>query len=75
MSWQQFSALLEDEGFRVARVTRHLGGGIAVHEARRLWSPAAIGAATDDWTCTIQCARFDVHEFDAYDSMPHDSGM
>jgi ubiquinone/menaquinone biosynthesis C-methylase UbiE len=36
MSWQQFSALLEDEGFRVARVTRHLGGGIAVHEARRL---------------------------------------
>jgi demethylmenaquinone methyltransferase/2-methoxy-6-polyprenyl-1,4-benzoquinol methylase len=36
MSWQQFSALLEDEGFRVARITRHLGGGIAVHEARRL---------------------------------------
>jgi demethylmenaquinone methyltransferase/2-methoxy-6-polyprenyl-1,4-benzoquinol methylase len=36
MSWQQFSALLEREGFRVERVTRHLGGGIAVHEARRL---------------------------------------
>jgi demethylmenaquinone methyltransferase/2-methoxy-6-polyprenyl-1,4-benzoquinol methylase len=36
MSWQQFSALLEEEGFRVERVTRHLGGGIAVHEARRL---------------------------------------
>lgn len=33
MSWQAFSALLEREGFRVTRVTRHLGGGIAVHEA------------------------------------------
>lgn len=36
MSWQQFSALLELEGFHVERVTRHLGGGIALHEARRL---------------------------------------
>ena len=36
MSWQSFSALLEREGFRVERVTRHLGGGIALHEARRL---------------------------------------
>ncbi len=36
MSWQQFSALLEREGFRVERVTTHLGGGIAVHEARRI---------------------------------------
>ncbi len=35
MSWQQFSALLEREGFRVQRVTRHLGGGIALHEAVR----------------------------------------
>lgn len=35
MSWQEFSALLEREGFRVVRVTRHLGGGIAVHEARK----------------------------------------
>jgi len=36
MSWQSFSALLEREGFRVERVTRHLGGGIALHEARRI---------------------------------------
>ncbi len=36
MSWQDFSALLEREGFRVERVTRHLGGGIALHQARRL---------------------------------------
>ncbi len=36
MSWQDFSALLEREGFRVGRVTRHLGGGIALHEAVRL---------------------------------------
>jgi demethylmenaquinone methyltransferase/2-methoxy-6-polyprenyl-1,4-benzoquinol methylase len=36
MSWQAFSALLEREGFQVVRVTRHLGGGIALHEARRL---------------------------------------
>lgn len=35
MSWQAFSALLEREGFQVQRVTRHLGGGIALHEARR----------------------------------------
>lgn len=35
MSWQSFSALLEREGFRVERVTRHLGGGIALHVARR----------------------------------------
>lgn len=36
MSWQRFSALLAEEGFRVAKVTRHLGGGIALHEAFRL---------------------------------------
>ncbi len=35
MSWQAFSALLEQEGFHVQRVTRHLGGGIALHVARR----------------------------------------
>ncbi|MES2524073.1 MAG: class I SAM-dependent methyltransferase [Gemmatimonadota bacterium] len=35
MSWQQFSVLLEQEGFTVTRVTRYLGGGIALHEARR----------------------------------------
>jgi demethylmenaquinone methyltransferase/2-methoxy-6-polyprenyl-1,4-benzoquinol methylase len=35
MSWQDFSALLEREGFAVQRVTRHLGGGIALHEATR----------------------------------------
>ena len=35
MSWQAYSQLLEREGFQVQRVTRHLGGGIAVHEARR----------------------------------------
>lgn len=35
MSWQAFSALLEREGFHVQRVTRHLGGGIALHVARR----------------------------------------
>ncbi len=36
MSWQSFSQLLAGEGFAVQRVTRHLGGGIAVHEARRV---------------------------------------
>lgn len=35
MSWQDFSLLLEREGFAVVRVTRHLGGGIAIHEARK----------------------------------------
>jgi demethylmenaquinone methyltransferase/2-methoxy-6-polyprenyl-1,4-benzoquinol methylase len=35
MSWQAFSALLEREGFRVERVIRHLGGGIALHVATR----------------------------------------
>ncbi|MBL0171370.1 MAG: ubiquinone/menaquinone biosynthesis methyltransferase [Gemmatimonadaceae bacterium] len=33
MSWQQCSALLSQNGFRVVRVTRHLGGGVARHEA------------------------------------------
>ena len=33
MSWQQCSALLSRQSFRVVRVTRHLGGGIARHEA------------------------------------------
>ena len=33
MSWQQFRALLEREGFEVKSVKRHLGGGIALHEA------------------------------------------
>ncbi|MEQ1692552.1 MAG: ubiquinone/menaquinone biosynthesis methyltransferase [Gemmatimonas sp.] len=33
MSWQQCSALLSRQRFRVVRVTRHLGGGIARHEA------------------------------------------
>jgi demethylmenaquinone methyltransferase/2-methoxy-6-polyprenyl-1,4-benzoquinol methylase len=38
MSWQQFRDLLEREGFTVTRVTRYLGGGIALHEAtRRSW--------------------------------------
>lgn len=35
MSWQQFRDLLEHEGFTVTRVTRYLGGGIAMHEATR----------------------------------------
>ena len=35
MSWQQFRDLLEREGFTVTRVTRYLGGGIALHEATR----------------------------------------
>lgn len=35
MSWQGFSALLEQEGFAVERVVRHLGGGIAMHVATR----------------------------------------
>lgn len=35
MSWQAFSALLEQEGFAVQRVVRHLGGGIAMHVATR----------------------------------------
>jgi demethylmenaquinone methyltransferase / 2-methoxy-6-polyprenyl-1,4-benzoquinol methylase len=33
MSWQACSALLEAHGFRVVRVTRYLGGGVARHEA------------------------------------------
>lgn len=36
MSWQQFSAALEAHGFAVQRVTRWLGGGVAMHVARRL---------------------------------------
>ena len=35
MSWQAFRKLLEQEGFVVQSVTRHLGGGIALHEAIR----------------------------------------
>ena len=35
MSWQAFGALLEQEGFVVNRVVRHLGGGIALHVATR----------------------------------------
>lgn len=35
MSWQAFSALLEQEGFSVSRVSRHLGGGIAMHVATK----------------------------------------
>ena len=33
MSWQACAALLEQHGFRVHRVTRYLGGGVARHEA------------------------------------------
>lgn len=33
MSWQQCSSLLTANGFRVERVTRYLGGGVARHEA------------------------------------------
>ena len=33
MSWQQCSAILSHNGFRVARVSQHLGGGVAQHEA------------------------------------------
>ena len=33
VSWQRCSALLSDSGFQVVRVTRHLGGGVAMHEA------------------------------------------
>jgi demethylmenaquinone methyltransferase/2-methoxy-6-polyprenyl-1,4-benzoquinol methylase len=33
ISWQQCSRLLEQYGFRVRRVTRYLGGGVARHEA------------------------------------------
>lgn len=35
MSWQSFSILLEEEGFSVQQVVRHLGGGIAMHVATR----------------------------------------
>lgn len=35
MSWQAFTTLLRDEGFGQIRVTRFLGGGIALHEATR----------------------------------------
>lgn len=35
MSWQAFSTLLEQEGFSVSRVSRHLGGGIAMHVATK----------------------------------------
>ncbi len=33
MSWQECSAALAQGGFRVVRVTRYLGGGVARHEA------------------------------------------
>lgn len=33
MSWQQCSSALEQQGFRVERVTRYLGGGVARHDA------------------------------------------
>ena len=35
VSWQQFSVLLESEGFAVETVRRFLGGGIAIHVAHR----------------------------------------
>ncbi|MBC8086272.1 MAG: ubiquinone/menaquinone biosynthesis methyltransferase [Phycisphaerae bacterium] len=35
MSWQAFSGLLEQEGFALQRVVRHLGGGLAMHVATR----------------------------------------
>lgn len=35
MSWQAFRRLLEQEGFDVESVTRHLAGGIALHQARK----------------------------------------
>lgn len=33
VSWQQCSAMLASSGFRVVRVTRYLGGGVARHDA------------------------------------------
>ena len=36
VSWRDFSRSLADCGFRVVSTTRKLGGGIAIHEARRL---------------------------------------
>ena len=33
VSWQRMSAMLVDAGFRVERVDRYLGGGVARHEA------------------------------------------
>jgi ubiquinone/menaquinone biosynthesis C-methylase UbiE len=33
VSWQRCSTMLEANGFRVHRVTRYLGGGVARHEA------------------------------------------
>ncbi len=33
VSWQRCSAMLEASGFRVVRVTRYLGGGVARHDA------------------------------------------
>jgi demethylmenaquinone methyltransferase / 2-methoxy-6-polyprenyl-1,4-benzoquinol methylase len=35
VSWQEFSRMLEGNGFRVHQVMRHLGGGIAIHVATR----------------------------------------
>lgn len=35
MSWQDFSALLEREGFEIVSVRRKLLGGVALHSARR----------------------------------------
>jgi demethylmenaquinone methyltransferase/2-methoxy-6-polyprenyl-1,4-benzoquinol methylase len=35
MSWQRFSGALESHGFRVRRVRRWLGGGVAMHVAER----------------------------------------
>ncbi len=40
VSWQQCSAMLEAHGFRVERVTRYLGGGVARHEATAVAPPA-----------------------------------
>lgn len=36
MSWQEFSAVLENEGFAVRSVSRWLGGGVALHVAERV---------------------------------------
>jgi demethylmenaquinone methyltransferase/2-methoxy-6-polyprenyl-1,4-benzoquinol methylase len=41
MSWQDMSALLDAEGFRVIDVRRHLGGGVARHVAVRSDAPVS----------------------------------
>jgi demethylmenaquinone methyltransferase/2-methoxy-6-polyprenyl-1,4-benzoquinol methylase len=39
VSWREFADAVEDTGFRIQEVRSKLGGGIAIHHARRVQSP------------------------------------